>query len=105
MDNSAPGSIMAGVHLHKSSKCTMELDTAACKSMLSYSRYQEILDRCKRKGTTPPKLEENTIIMRQADGTISDSVKGSINLHKEEQICQKEKVYLSFWWLTGQTIY
>ena len=76
-----PSNIMAGVCVHNVCKCLMELDTAACKSMLSYTRYQELLRKCQRKGITPPKLQENKIVMRQADGTISDSVKGVIDLH------------------------
>ena len=76
-----PSNIMAGVCVHKVCKCLMELDTAACKSMLSYTRYLELLNKCKKKGITPPKLEENKIVMRQADGKISDSVKGVIELH------------------------
>ena len=47
-----PRNIMAGVCVHKVCKCLMELDTAACKSMLLYTRYRELLRKCKKKGIT-----------------------------------------------------
>ena len=86
--------------MHNVCKCTLELDTDTCKSMLSYTRYLELLNKCKKKGITPPKLEENKIVMRQADGTISDSVKGVIDLHiRRADMPEREKACSRFWLL------
>ena len=53
---------MAGVEIQQLYKCFMEMDTAAFKSM------------CKEKGVPPPVLVKDTVVMHQADGTVSDSV-------------------------------
>ena len=68
--------IMAGVLLNNSLSCQMELDTAASQSMIPYENFQKLVSMCQQQGISPPKLEKNTVIMRQADGTMSNLVKG-----------------------------
>ena len=70
------GNIMAGVILNNSLSCMMEIDTGASQSMMPFTCFQKLVSRCQEDGIIPPILEENTVIMRQADGTSSKMVKG-----------------------------
>ena len=75
------GNIMAGVILNNSLSCMMEIDNDASQSMMPFTSFQKLVSRCQEDGITPPILEENTVIMRQADGTSSKMVKGCTYLH------------------------
>ena len=73
-----PVQVRAGGHLFNTVRaylCVRGVLASTRTPTITYmdSRYQELLSKCKRKGVTPPKLEENTIVMRQAGGTNSDS--------------------------------
>ena len=65
--------IMGGVILNGNVRCEMELDTAACNSIMSYDHFKEIVSK---SGDKPPLLERGAVIMKMADGTLSNSVKG-----------------------------
>ena len=71
----------------------MEIDTAACKSMLSYDRYKALVDKCQQKKISPPVLVKDTVIMRQADGSVSDSVIGCIDLHIKRPESDKQGTF------------
>ena len=65
--------IMGGVILNGNVKWKMELDTAACHSIMSYDLFKDIVSK---SGDKPPLLKQCHVVMKMADGTLSMAVKG-----------------------------
>ena len=68
--------IMAGVVFNDVAPALLEVDTAACHNIISVQLFQDICELL----DTKPVLEKCEVIMRLADGTPSDNVKGCVNL-------------------------
>ena len=93
--------IMAGVLLNYNKPAILEVDTAACHNVISYSLYQDIVALSNGK---PPVLEKCNVIMKLADGTPSDNVKGCVQLSISLADIPNRSAVLPVFVVEGQTV-
>ena len=72
--NSSLPHIMAGIILNYNFLCEMEIDTAADNCIIPQNLFDEMVSQ---SGDNPPILQRSSVTMKLADGSPSNSVKGS----------------------------
>ena len=66
--------MMAGIILNGNFKCEMEVDTAADHCIITQKLFDEIVSKSENN---PPLLQKSSVTMKLADGSPSNSIKGS----------------------------
>ena len=84
--------IIAGVVLNDFYNAELEVDSAASHNVISTDMYMDIV---KKAGNNPPVLNKSGAILRLADGTPSDKLRGCTNLNVRFATKDKTKLALS----------